>query len=215
MSKSEIELKPNQTIVFIGDSITDTDKELPAYQPFGYGYVHFAANLLLARYPHYNLNIINAGVSGDTIRLLSHRWDSDCIDHKPDVLTVLVGINDLWRQYVEQERLVEAVYPEEYELTYRLLLSRAAEQCNCQFVLAEPFMFCHDPANPMFKALSTYISIVHKLAKELDAVLVPLQSELDKQLQTVTPLRWSNDAVHPYVWAHAWIAQRWFDATGL
>ena len=215
MSKSKIVLKPNQTIVFIGDSITDTDRQLPEYQPFGYGYVHFAANLLLARYPDFNLNIINTGISGDTVRLLSQRWDRDCIEHKPDVLSVLIGINDLWRQHVEQERLVEAVYPEEFELTYRLLLSRAAEQCKCQIVLAEPFMFCNDPSNPMFEVLSTYIGIVHRLAEEFDAVLVPLQSELDRQLQTVTPLRWSNDSVHPYVWAHAWIAQRWLDATHL
>lgn len=213
--RTKIELKPNQTIVFIGDSITDTDRLEPAYQPFGYGYVNFVANLLLAKYPEFNLNIVNTGVNGDTIRKLEARWERDCINHKPDILSVLIGINDLWRQHAEAEKLPEAVYPDEYELTYRLLLLSEREQCSCQLVLMEPFMFCNTPENPMFKGLQTYIETIHKLADEFDAVIVPLQSEIDEQIKQVPPEKWSADSVHPYVWAHAWIAQRWLQATGL
>jgi len=213
--RTEIELKPNQTIVFTGDSITDAGRREQAYQPFGYGYVHFVANALLAKYPALNLNIINTGVHGDTVRKLAARWEKDCIGYQPDILSVMIGVNDLWRQHVEPERLPEAVYPDEYELTYRLLLSRAKEQCHCQFVLMEPFMFCNDGDNAMFKGLRTYVRIADKLAEEFDAVMVPLQSCIDEQIGEVTADKWSVDMVHPYVWAHAWIAQRWIEAAGV
>jgi lysophospholipase L1-like esterase len=213
--QSKIELKSNQTIVFIGDSITDADRDLPAYRPFGFGYVRFVANTLLAKYPQLNLNIINVGVSGNTVRDLRHRWEKDCIKLQPDVLSVLVGINDVARRYAEPEKLPRAVYEDEYELTYRQLLSQAKQRLNCQLVLMEPFMFCSDAEDEVFKSLRGYIDIVNRLAEEFGAVLVPLQSGIDKQIKHVPPVEWSLDSVHPYVWVHAWIAQRWLQATGL
>jgi len=225
---SKIELKSNQTILFIGDSITDADRDLPAYKPFGFGYVHFAANTLLAKYPELNISIINTGINGNTIRDLKHRWEKDCIRYKPDILSILIGVNDVWRQYATAEKLPQAVYENEYELTYRQLLSKVKERCNCQLILMEPFMFCDSPReidqdiisrgkeeNEILKTLRSYIDIVERLAKEFGAILVPLQSEIDKQIKLVPSEKWSSDMVHPYVWAHAWIAQRWLQATGL
>ena len=208
-----IELKPNQTIVFIGDSITDTDRNLPAYRPFGFGFVHFTANLLLAKYPQLNLNIINTGISGNTVRDLKGRWQKDCIRHKPDILNVLIGINDLWRQYEGPEQLPQAVYLNEYESTYRQLLSAAVQQYGCQIVLVEPFMFCSDTENEMFIGLADYIGAVHRLAVEFEAVLVSMQKFIDEQIEQVPDEKWSLDYVHPYVWAHAWLARRWFEVT--
>jgi lysophospholipase L1-like esterase len=223
--QSKIELKPNQTIVFIGDSITDADRNQPAYRPFGFGYVHFIANTLLAQYPQMNISIINAGVSGNTIRDLKHRWEKDCIKYKPDILSVLVGINDVARRYAEPEKQPRAVYEDEYELTYRQLLSlvsakravagQAKQRLNCQLVLMEPFMFCSDAENELFRNLRSYIDIVDRLAEKFGAVLVPLQSEIDKQIRKVPSGNWSLDMIHPYVWAHAWIARCWLQATGL
>jgi len=213
--QSKIKLKSNQTILFIGDSITDADRDWPAYRPFGFGYVHFVANTLLAKYPELNISIINAGISGNTIRDLKCRWEKDCIKYKPDILSVLIGVNDVWRHYATAEKLPQAVYENEYELTYRQLLSQAKERCNCLLVLMEPFMFCDDAENEIFKDLRGYINIVERLAEEFGAVLVPLQSEIDKQIKLVPPEKWSSDSVHPYVWVHAWIAQRWIEATGL
>ena len=210
-----VELSPNQTIVFIGDSITDADRNQPAYQPFGFGFVHFIANHLLAKYPQLNLNIINTGISGNTVRDLKSRWKRDCLEHKPDILSVLIGIKDLWRQYEGPEQISQAVYLDEYESTYRQLLSTARQRCNCQLVLTEPFMFCSDPENQMFKGLRAYIGIVHRLDVEFEAVIVPMQKFIDEQIKQVPPERWSMDYVHPYVWAHAWIAQRWLEVTRL
>lgn len=208
-----IKLKSNSSIVFIGDSITDAGRLDAAYKPFGYGYVHFVAYSLLAKYTEYNLSIINTGISGDTIVDLYYRWERDCLHHTPDVLSVLIGINDVFRQYTG--RLDEAVLIDEYQLTYKRLLSLVKEKYNCQLILIEPFMFCNDKANPTYKALQQYIQVVHALAEEFDAVLVPLQELIDKKIKEVPPEKFSEDMVHPYVWAHAWIAQQWFEATKL
>jgi lysophospholipase L1-like esterase len=146
---------------------------------------------------------------------LKGRWEKDSIAYRPDVLSVLIGINDLWWQNAESQGLAEGLCPEEYELTYKRLLSQVKVRCSCQIVLMEPFMFCDEPENQMFKALRTYIDVVHKLADRFEAVLVPLQGYVDKQIGSVPPEKWSVDSVHPYVWAHAWIAERWLEATGL
>jgi PhoPQ-activated pathogenicity-related protein len=79
----------------------------------------------------------------------------------------------------------------------------------------QPFMFCNDTDNPMFEALQSFISVVDNIAKQFDAVLVPLQDSINKEIKKVSPDKWSDDMVHPFVWAHEWIAQRWIDATKL
>lgn len=210
----KIELRANQTIVFIGDSITDADRSKHAYQPYGFGYVHFVAYTLLAKYPQLNISVINTGISGNSISDLEQRWEQDCISYKPDILSVLIGINDACRAYTSPG-VRRGLYPEEYELTYRRLLLRAREECRSKIVLMEPFMFCSNPEEQVFKFLQGYIQKVHILAKEFGAVLVPLQKRINEQIQQVAAEKWSQDMVHPYVWTHAWIAQRWLEATGL
>ena len=213
--QAPIRLKARDTIVFIGDSITDAERHRQAYKPLGFGYVHFAGYFLRARRPELNLNIINTGVSGDTIIDLQRRSERDCVAHHPNIVSVLVGINDVWQLTMEPDLAVTAADPSRYEVTYDQLLSIARDRCNCQLVLMDPFMFCRDRRNPVFEALMPYIEIVHKLAARYDAVLVPLQREIDRQITEIPPETWSDDAVHPHVWAHAWIALRWLEATGL
>lgn len=209
---TQIELKHNDTIVFIGDSITDAGRREAAYRPLGHGYVHFAANYLHAKYPEYNLISINTGISGNTIRDLNGRWERDCLTYKPDILSVLIGINDVW-QYTG--RPDEAVYLDEYESTYQRLLSQAKEDSNCRLILIEPFMFCNDTDNPMYNSLKGFIAVVRNLARQFDAVLVPLQESLNKIMTKVPPENFSDDMVHPFLWAHFWIAQRWIEVTKL
>ena len=207
--------KEGQTILFIGDSITDVNRLMPAYEPYGFGYVHFTTYNLLARYQELNLNIVNTGISGNTVRDLATRWDKDCLAYKPDILSIMIGVNDVWRQQAEEQDLPDAVYIEEYEATYGNLLLQAKAHCDSQLVLIEPFMFCQDKKNAMFKDLQAYIKVVNKLASEFDAVVVPLQKLINKQLKHIPAERWSDDMVHPYLWAHAWISQRWLEITRL
>ena len=209
--KDKIKIKPNDTIVFIGDSITDAGRFESVYKPFGYGYVHFAANHLLAKYPDYNIKIINTGISGNTIRDLKSRWQKDCIDYKPDITSILIGINDVWRFHTN--RLDEAVFLEEYKLIYEELLSQLKEQTDSQIVLIEPFMFCDNTNDVMFVSLEGYIEVVNNLADKFDTVLVPLQKSINTIIQRVPGQKWSEDMVHPYIWAHCWITEQWLKET--
>ncbi|MHC4926344.1 MAG: SGNH/GDSL hydrolase family protein, partial [Planctomycetota bacterium] len=197
----------------IGDSITDCKRRELPYSPLGWGYVHFAANFLQAGRPDLNLNIENRGIGGDTTRALLFRWDVDCIKLAPDVVSLMIGINDLWYKHgesMESQRM--HVAPAEYEDNVRTLLTRTRDECGSQLVLMEPYMFCDDADNPMLAELSTYIEIVHKLADEFDAVLVPVHTNYTKLLEKRSADCWADDTVHPYEWAHAWIAQQWLNA---
>ena len=135
------------------------------------------------------------------------------MEHRPDVLSVLIGVNDVWRQYQGPERLGQAVCEQEYEQTYRRLLGEVKEKFDSQLVIIEPFMFCDNEDDEVFATLRRYISIVNAIAKDFGAVIVPLQGLIDEQIKTVAAGRWSADSVHPFVWAHSWIAQRWIEAT--
>ncbi len=206
-----LELKPNPTILFTGDSITDAGRGERAYRPFGNGYVNFTANYLLAKYSQLNFRIINTGINGNTVSDLQRQWERDCLAHRPDVVSMLIGINDVWRLSGAGGDTQNGVRL--YEQTYRRLLSQLRQRGGCQIVLMEPFMFCHNPQDVMFKRLSGYIDVVHTLAEEFDTVLVPLQAAINEMIKTVASDKWSDDMVHPCVWAHAWIAQRWIQAT--
>ncbi|MBN1360129.1 MAG: SGNH/GDSL hydrolase family protein [Sedimentisphaerales bacterium] len=210
---AQIQLNVNDRIVFIGDSITDAERHRRAYEPLGFGYVHFVGYALLAKYPHLDLDIVNRGVSGDTVADMAARWPRDCLALRPNLLSVLIGINDIWRSVMEPNR--KASTPQAYGVTYDRLLSQARQQCDCRIVLAEPFLFDNDPHNPVRQALESYRAVVRTLAEKHDAVPVALQQHLDERIVHVPPARWSQDTVHPYLWAHAWIAQQWLAATAL
>ena len=210
-----VQLKTNDTLLFIGDSITAAERHRRAYHPLGFGYVHFVANFLQAGHPHLTTSIINAGVSGETIIDLQNRWERDCLALRPDVLSVLVGINDVWRLTAEPAFARNAATPDRFEVTYNQLLSQIEEKRDVQVVLMEPFLFCDDRRSELYQALLPYAGIVKKLAARHHAVLVPLQQKIDHLIAEVPPERWSDDTVHPHLWAHAWIAQRWLEATSL
>ena len=207
-----IEFTPDQTILFIGDSITDCKRRELPYAPLGWGYVHYAANFLKAALPHLDLNIENRGIGGDTTRALLSRWDVDCIALAPDIVSLMIGINDLWYKFgasFESRRM--HVEPAEYEQNVRQLLTCTRDECDCQLILMEPFMFCDDPQNPMLCELPRYIDIVGKLADEFDAVYVPVHTNYAKLKNKRPAHEWAEDTVHPYEWAHAWIAKQWLD----
>lgn len=208
-----IEFKPKQTLLFIGDSITDCGRREFAYAPLGCGYVYFAANFLQAGRPDLNLTIENRGVGGDSTRDLKNRWQKDCLALKPDIVSVMIGINDLWRKYGEtSESLQRYVAPDEYEANYRSILTQLKNESDPQLILMEPYMFCDDPASPMLSDLGAYISIVDTLADEFEAVLIPVHTTYMALKSKRPASQWAEDTVHPYPWAHAWIAKQWLDA---
>ncbi len=199
-------------ILFLGDSITDAQRLERPYAPLGNGYVYFAASFLQARFPHLEFQIENRGVSGDTSRELLHRWRRDCLDWKPDVASILIGINDLWRRYkpvLDPQK--SPVSAEEYEDNLRRMLTESLCK-GIRFILMEPFFFCRDCREPMRRDLDDYRNAVYRLSGEFGTILVPLQQAYEQIKHLVADSRWSEDGVHPSTWAHAWIARQWLSA---
>ncbi|MHC5159304.1 MAG: SGNH/GDSL hydrolase family protein, partial [Planctomycetota bacterium] len=103
------------------------------------------------------------------------------------------------------------VAPDEYEQNLHEILTQTRNKCGSQLILMEPYMFCDDPSNPMLRDLDAYIKIVHQMADKFDAVLVPVHANYMKLIHKRPADQWAEDTVHPYTWAHAWIAQQWLD----
>jgi acyl-CoA thioesterase I len=213
--KPRIQLEAGNRIVFIGDSITDADRDECTYGPLGRGYVHFVGNALLAKYPDLNLDIVNTGVGGDTVSDMQRRWETDCLSRQPNVLSVMIGVNDAWYRAIGSDIEGRVASPEQYEVTYDQLLVAVKKRCDCQVVLMEPFVFSADLNDRLRGAVEPYVEIAGKLAAKYRTVLVPLQKNINELIVRVAPERWSDDSVHPLPWAHAWIAQQWLEATGL
>jgi lysophospholipase L1-like esterase len=200
-----------QRVVFIGDSITDCGRR-DLYAPFGNGYVSLVRALTTARWPHLRLTWLNHGVSGDTVRDLSVRWEHDAVDAQPDWLCVMIGINDIWRAFTG--RLDEAVPIGEYESILRALLRRAVDSTGCRLILADPYIIEPDREEPQRAETDRYGKVVAALAAEFDAAHVTTQRAFDRVLASSDPEDWADDRIHPNLPGHAVLADAFLHAIG-
>ncbi|MGW3607017.1 SGNH/GDSL hydrolase family protein [Micromonospora sp. NPDC005161] len=204
-------LRTGQRVLFIGDSITDCGRRDTA-APYGAGYVSLVRALVGSRHPELDAEWINRGVSGDTVRNLAARWDDDAIAERPDWLSVMIGINDIWRRY--GDRPDEAVPLDEYEHTLRDLLRRAVDATGCRLILGDPFLIEADRGDPQRADTDRYCAVVAALATEFDAVHVPTQAAFDRVLAVSPAKRWADDRVHPHLPGHAVLADAFLTALG-
>ena len=206
-------IQPNDHILFQGDSITNAfrkpEEVCNAYQ-LGSGYAMIIAAKLLAARPRENLRFTNRGVSGEGIVELTNRWQTDCLDLRPDVLSLLVGIND--SRPIEPNPVTSL---EEYEQHYRALLARTrAALPSVRLVLCEPFVL--RAGNVQERAVNDVAArgeIVRRLAAESGAVLVPLQAVFADALLRAPADYWSFDGIHPNAQGHWLSAEAWLRAT--
>jgi lysophospholipase L1-like esterase len=119
-------IQPNSKLVMIGDSITDCERARPVgeglFDALGNGYVSFVDGLLMARYPAHGIRVVNMGLSGNTVRDLQGRWQSDVLDLRPDWLSICIGINDVWRHFDTPLQSEGQVSLEEYTRTLETLV---------------------------------------------------------------------------------------------
>ena len=184
-------------ILFQGNSITDCGRSWDDPDNLGEGYVRLLTTMLPDKYPRHKFKFINRGVSGDRVRDLVCRWDVDCISLQPDWLSILVGINDT---------LITPIT--EFEEEYRVLLKRATNELNSRIIMCEPFLLSVD--NDVYREdLNPKIELIHKLAKEYNTVLVPLDKIFHDACSLRTPEYWAPDGVHPSPEGHTLIAISW------
>ena len=199
------------TIVFIGDSITDCERR-DTHAPYGDGYVNMVRTSVMDRTPAPQLTWVNRGISGDTVLDLAARWRDDAIGTHPTWLSVMIGINDVWRAF--DGRTDDAVPLEVFEPTLRGLLTDAVEATGARLILADPYLIEPDRDEPQRVATDAFAVAVRRLADEFDAVHVPTQAAFDRVLTGATPHAWSQDRIHPNPAGHRLIADEFLRAIG-
>lgn len=206
-----------ETLVMIGDSITDCGRSRPAGEgrgeALGRGYVAMVDALLGAAYPQLGVRVVNMGCSGDQVRGLKARWQTDVIDLNPDWLSVYIGINDVWRQFDLPRQPERHVGLEEYQATYDELLRQTRPRLK-GLVLMTPHLIEPNRAEPMRARMDQYGEVVRKLAQRYDAVLVDVQAAFDEVLACVHPMSLAWDRVHPDQTGHMVIAKAFLKALG-
>lgn len=212
-SGSEKMIRPGATILFQGDSITDARRDrahadTPNKQAgFGNGYAWMTAAALLTAPQGNTLNIYNRGISGNKVYQLAERWDKDCLQLKPDVLSILIGVNDIWhRLNGKYDGTVET-----YENDYRALLKRTKEALpEVKLVICEPFVLrCGAVNEQWFPTFDGFRAAARKLAEEQQAVFVPFQSLFDDAVKYAPPEHWAADGVHPSPNGASLMAAEW------
>ena len=205
------------TILYQGDSITDCGRAAaPAagYSNGGMGPGY--AGLVMARtmrdHPARDWNFLNRGISGNRIVDLYARWRVDCINLEPDVLSILIGVNDVWH-----EKSSNGVEAPRFERFYRELLTwTKAERPAIRLVVLEPFLcMSNDAATEMLPEVVKRAEVAKAVAQDFGAAFVPLQRLFDEASRQAPPAHWSADGVHPTAAGHQLIADAWLAAMPL
>lgn len=203
----ELCIKGGQTILFIGDSITDCGRRDVA-APLGDGYVQFFSELVMAYYPERDVRYINTGIGGNRITDLKARWEADAMTHEPDWLAIKIGINDL-HSYLRGD--VGGVSPELYAEVYDYLLQETTKRLDCSIVLIEPFYMSRDTSGQTFQSqvleiLPKYLDTVHNMSKKYNTKLVRTHDMFQEQLMYRGPGTYCQEPVHPNFTGHLLIA---------
>ena len=196
-------------LVFQGDSITDMNwgrNEADRNHYLGHSYVYLIASRLGVDMPEAELDFYNRGASGHTVGDLKGRWQKDAIDMKPDLLSILIGVNDVSR----------GAGIDSFEATYREILTQSREaNADLRLVLLDPFVLASgrlkDEEQWMLwrGEVDLLCGIVAQLAKDFDAVHVKTQEIFDAAAAKVSPEHWLWDGVHPLPQGHELIARNW------
>ncbi len=206
-----MKIESGQKLVFIGDSITDCGRAYPHGQGeggLGYGYVQQVAALLGAACPELAIRVINNGCSGHTVRDLKLRWNDDVLALRPDWLCVMIGTNDVWRQFDSPTQTATHVLPDEYETTLRQLISQTKSSAHLQgLVLMTPFYIETSTSDAMRVKMSQYGAIVKKIVAENDALFVDTQAAFDAALLQTSSEDLALDKIHPTAVGHMILAR--------
>ena len=204
-------------LVMIGDSITDAGRARPAgeglFDALGKGYVCQVDALLGAACPELGIRVVNMGCSGNTVRDLKARWQSDVTDLRPDWLSVMIGINDVWRQFDLPRQPEQHVGLEEYEATLEELVAATRPSLK-GLVLLTPYFIEPNRADAMRARMDQYGAVVKQTAARHDALFVDVQAAFDRVLEHCHPMSLAWDRVHPNQTGHMIIARAFLQAVG-
>jgi lysophospholipase L1-like esterase len=197
-------------LLFQGDSITDAfrrpDEINPAFQ-LGNGYVFLLASGLACEYPHRPLVFLNRGVSGNRVADLKSRWREDAHALRPDVLTLLVGVNDT----LASMQGASGCADDQFEETYQWLIDSIRSECpRIRLVLMEPFLLQVGDVEPEWRDhLAPRRAAIRRIARASSATFIPLQEIFDTAAKESPAAHWSYDGIHPTHAGFQLIANNW------
>ena len=215
-------LPAHAKLLFIGDSITDAGREpmgeaSPWGSPgLGRGYVSLVEAWLVAARPDARIRVLNRGTSGNTVLDLAARWQTDVLDPEPDFVSILIGINDVWRQFDTPLRTETHVLPDIYEHTLGSLVTRTlpALPPGGGLLLATPFFIEPNRTDPMRARMDEYGAIVRRTAARHGVQFLDTQAAFDAVLAHVHPMGLAWDRIHPQPAGHMILARAFLAALG-
>ncbi len=210
-----VRLQKDQTILFQGDSITDSgrnkdDNGFNTAKVLGSGYPMLAGGALLEKYAGLNLKIYNKGISGNTVPDLANRWDKDCIDIKPDILSILIGVNDIWHK-------LNGTYSgtaDTYREAYIALMERTKKALpDVKIIIGEPYAVMGIKAvdDKWYPEFYDYQKAARDIAEQFGAVFIPYQAVYDEAQKRAPGVYWTGDGVHPTLAGAQLMAQAWLE----
>jgi len=180
-------------ILFQGDSITDAGRDRRNFHDLGNGYPKYAAEMIRAKNPDVDVEFINLGISGNRTDQLFDRMYEDIILLQPDVISILIGINDVWHRHSHHIETTDA----QLIANYRAILERIKAQTNAKIMLLSPFLLDNEDKGSWRPEVDRVSGIVRALADEFADVYLPLNEHFAKALpHQPAPCHYSNDGVH-------------------
>jgi lysophospholipase L1-like esterase len=210
-----MKIEKNNKLVMIGDSVTDCERAKPVgeglFGAIGKGYVSIVDGLLNATYPELQIRTVNMGIGGNTVLDLKARWQTDVLDLKPDWLSIMIGINDVWRHFdlpLQKEKQVDI---ETYEKTLKELVKQTRPHLK-GIVMMTPFYIEPNPQDAMRAKMDQYGEVVKKIAEESGSIYVDTQAAFEPVLKAYYPAYLAWDRVHPNHVGHTVLAKAFLRA---
>jgi lysophospholipase L1-like esterase len=204
--------KPESRILFQGDSITDggRGRNGDPNHILGHSYPYLIAARYGASYPERHLVFFNRGVSGNKVPDLAERWQKDTLELQPTVLSILIGVNDIWHPLNDGKE----VSAEEFEAGYdKLLADTMAALPKVKLVLGEPFILPGRATTEKWDVwqghLKKFQAIVEKLGAKYHAPVIHFQKMFDAAVKRAPAEYWIWDGVHPTYAGHQLMADEW------
>ena len=198
-----------KTILFQGDSITDAGRSRDNDWNRGLGYAHLVSSRLGRDFPG-EYNFLNRGIGGNRIVDVYARIKADIINLKPDVMSILIGINDVWHEIGSNN----GVATPKFEKIYSMLISEIKEALpDIKIIIMEPFVL-EGPAtaekiDEFRKDAAEKAAVARKIAKRFHLPFLPLQEKFDELCKSAPATYWLGDGVHPSAFGHQLIADEW------
>ncbi len=178
-------------IVFQGDSLTDCNRRYEDPLDLGDGYVAAASKNIASHYPNQTFIFLNRGVSGDRTWELLQRWQKDTIDLQPDILTLMIGVNDTWRRYDSND----PTSPQDYEYNLRRLLDDVKSHTQSKILMIEPFL-AHEDTDLWREDFTWKLSAFRRVSRQYANAYLPMDGIMAMMCVEKSPQTWSEDGIH-------------------